>query len=188
MDIITGITPNRAGSNSAYMAEVFAEILTAHGVTFELIDFNKLNILPYQYQDQIKLQSPLYPKDDFFNTLNKIFAAKWLILFSPVHWCSLAKQFRDFQDRYAEAIHRPEWEFNKKMIGKTVSYAMVSGSDPTSYTEAFWHLQERNNNYVQTNFIRGPWLVARESNELRETNVSKVMAEMQAFAKKLGIT
>lgn len=187
MSIIIGTTATRIGSNSAYLAETFCEILQTNDLKFEVIDFNKLNILPYQYQDQIPIQSPQYPKDDFIKTINKILDAKFLVWFSPVHWCGLARGFRDFQDRYSEARRRPELEFSKKMAGKTVSYVMVSGSSPAKYAESFWHIQETIHSFAftQTNFIRGSWFVAREANELKETQANKVKEEMQLFAKKL---
>jgi multimeric flavodoxin WrbA len=171
------------------MAEIFCRILQVNRVNFEVIDFNKLNILPYKYQDQINLHSPHYVKDDFIDVLNKIFAAKFLRWFSPVHWCGLARAFRDFQDRYSEAMRRPELNFSKNMAGKTLSYAMVSGSDPIAYKEAFWHIQETIQKFpfIKTNFVRGPWFIARNANELQTNQANEVMIEMQSFAKKLQL-
>jgi multimeric flavodoxin WrbA len=186
MKVIIGIASSRKDSNSVYLAQVFKDIIQDK-VDCEVIDFTKLRI--ERYKDQVDSKNPIYPQDDFIPTVTKILDADAFILFSPVHWCNFAEVFVTFQNRYSEALHRPELEFSRKMFDKICSCVMVSAEDPSRYRDSFWKIQEEVSgfSFMKTKFVQGLWFIANGPGELKVSQSKKVGEEMEEFANTLGL-
>jgi multimeric flavodoxin WrbA len=82
---------NESGNTATLLAQVMVDN------NCEIVNLDKLVILPYNYQNQ-------YPADDFYPLVDKMLAAKTLVFASPVYWSAPTAQMKNFVDRLTELL------------------------------------------------------------------------------------
>jgi len=75
--------------------EVGKQIATLND--FDLVDLNKLDISPYDYEHRNE-------NDDFMELAKKMSEVRVVILLSPVYWYSMSAQMKIFLDRWSDLV------------------------------------------------------------------------------------
>jgi len=107
--------------------------LLAADLNIEVIDLQRLNISPFDYQHK-NLQ------DDFLMTMDHILAFDNIIFASPVYWFSMSAQMKTFIDRMSDFLSVDTLkEKGRKLRGKTghVISTSISKEADASYTDSF---------------------------------------------------
>lgn len=182
MKILIITVSDREGSNSKYVAEVFANNINSlhNTVNIEYLDLSKTNIMPYV--DQRNDQNPKYPEDDFVGCLQKVMNADKVLIFTPCYWFSHPSKLQIFMERFSQAL-RQFPNFKDKMRDKLWSVSVVSGSTPQ--IKIIHECHHEICSYLNMNFIAGPWFVAYEANELKNTKRALVNNQVTDFIKQI---
>ena len=89
--------------------------------TILLVDLNKINISPYDYENKNK-------DDDYLELMEKILNYDAIILATPVYWYTMSAQMKIFIDRLTDCITIRK-DIGRKLKDKKV-YVLVSSGSP----------------------------------------------------------
>lgn len=183
MKIVTITVSDREGSNSKYVAQIFANNANymCSEINIEHLDLAQAKIMPYT--DQRNAKNPEYPADDFVDCIQKIMHADTVIIFTPCYWFSHPYKLQTFMERFSQAL-RQFPDFKDKMHDKLWCVSVVSGAEPQ--TKVIYECHREICSYLNMKFLAGPWFVAYEANELeKKVDTTQTIEFIDDFIKQI---
>jgi len=133
------------------------------GYSAEIVDLNKLNISPYDYEHKNK-------EDDYIPLMRRVLEHDIMVLATPVYWYSVSTIMKIFIDRITDLI-TIEKGLGRRLRGKKL---FVITTYSTSKPQGFEYPIEQFCNYLGIEYLGCSYICSNDPSPLSSNNNSEI--------------